>query len=222
VSGPKTAYVNQEISLEAVPDGVGKTVVSSLSYDWNLGDTYTEKGKSVSHVFRYPGEYVVVVEGSFAKQRAVARHEVKVLPVSFTLSKMPNGDVRVTNTASYETDLGGFSLRGGTSEFTFPKYTFVKANGTLTVPSLRIGSAPALALHDGQGTLVVSTGAEARVPQPSFATRLQPQVVTEVPKDEAPLAGEESTVIRIGADDATPQGGILNRFFARIARIFGS
>lgn len=221
IDGPKTAYVNQEVSFDAVPSGVGKTLENSLSYDWNLGDTYTGKGKSVSHVFSYPGEYIVVAEGSFAKQNAMARHEVKVLPVSFTLSKMPNGDVMVMNNASYEVDLGGFALRGQT-QFVFPKYTFVKANGTLIVPSTRIGRAGALSLHDGQGVAVVSTGGDPHRPQPVLATRQQAQVVTEVPEEDSLMVGAESTVIRIGETDTTPRAGVLNRFFARIARIFGS
>ncbi|MCR4285783.1 MAG: lamin tail domain-containing protein, partial [Candidatus Kaiserbacteria bacterium] len=54
IDGLKTAYVNQDVTFAVVPSGVGKTLESSLSYDWNLGDTYTEKGKNISHVFSYP------------------------------------------------------------------------------------------------------------------------------------------------------------------------
>lgn len=223
VKGPKTAYVNQEVTFEAVPSGVGKTIERSLSYDWNFGDTYTGKGKSGKHVFEYPGEYIVVAQGAFAKQEAMARHEVKVLPVSFTLSRNAKGDIEMKNNANYETDLGGFTLRGGSAPFTFPKYTFVKGNGTLVVPGKRIGSAPSLALYDTQGTSVFALGASAPAFRPQVATVQAQETVTDTPASDAPVARAEDTVIRIGENSGMSEPrGPLTRLWYRISRIFGS
>lgn len=222
IDGPKTAYVNQEVSFKAVPSGIGSTIEKSLSLDWNFGDTYTGKGKEARHVFEYPGEYVVVVEGAFAKQYAMARQEVKVLPVSFTLSRNAKGDIEVKNSANYETDLGGFTLRGGATSFTFPKHTFVKGNGTLVVPAKRIGNTSSLSLHDSQGVSVFALGGGAPVFRPQMAAGGRPETVTAQPKMDAPVASAESTVIRIGEPSAAPERGFLGSFFARIARIFGS
>jgi hypothetical protein len=222
IDAPKIAYVNQEVSFEAIPSGVGKTVMNSLSYTWNFGDTYTASSKNVSHIFRYPGEYIVVVEGMFAKQRAMVRHEVKVLPVSFTLSKMPNGDVEVKNNASYEVDLGGFSLRGQI-HFTFPKNTFIKSKGMLTVPVGRVGNAPALSLHDAQNAAVVTYGATVATPRATVpAPQRQVSVVTLSPQEETEaVVTPSSTIIRIGTPKEEIQEGILSRLFARITRMFG-
>ena len=84
---PNVVYVNQEIEFEAMPRGIGKTLMNSLSYTWNFGDTYTASTKKTKHIFSYPGEYIVVSEARYANQKAQVRHEVTVLPVSFTIKK---------------------------------------------------------------------------------------------------------------------------------------
>jgi len=232
IDGLKTAYVNQDVTFAVVPSGVGKTLESSLSYDWNLGDTYTEKGKNISHVFSYPGEYIVVVAGSFAKQSAVARHEVTVLPVLLELGRTPQGDVQLRNTAKHEVDLGGFVVHGDKS-FTFPKYTFVKAGGTLIVPKDRVGAhASNIALLDTQKVAVASSGEKVSVPKQTALT--QRSVRQEYPtapiknleQQEAPITASvevqesESAVIQIGNREVEEKG-VLAQFFNRVRGFFG-
>lgn len=161
VTAPKIAYVNQTIEFEAFPEGIGKTLMNSLVYSWNFGDTYVGNGKKISHVFSYPGEYIVVVEAVFAKQRVLVRHEITVLPTSFELSYTDSNDIMLHNNATYEVDIGGYVLQGN-AQFTFPKFTYVKGNGTLTVPKNRIGQqTSAVSLLDTERTHVALLGIPA-------------------------------------------------------------
>lgn len=161
VTAPKTTYVNQTIEFEAVPQGIGKTLMNSLVYSWNFGDTYVGNGKKISHVFSHPGEYIVVVEAVFAKQRVLTRHDITVLPTSFELSRTDSNDILLHNNAKYEVDIGGYVLQGD-SQFTFPKFTYVKANGTLIVPKNRIGQQTSVvSLLDTERTHVALFGIPA-------------------------------------------------------------
>ena len=142
VSAPSVAYVNQKVDFKIGATGPGKTILNSLAYEWNFGDTFTSTEKEPTHTFLYPGEYTVVVEGVYSKQIAQTRHEITVLPVSFTLSRGTQGELLLSNHSSEEMDIGGFTLQGTTS-FLFPKHTIIKAGGVLTIPATRAGSASA-------------------------------------------------------------------------------
>ncbi|MCF7815455.1 MAG: lamin tail domain-containing protein [Candidatus Pacebacteria bacterium] len=157
IKGPSLAYVNQEISLEAIPSGIGKTLMNSLVYIWNFGDTYTASSKKISHIFEYPGEYIVVTEAVYAKQKALVRHEITVLPVSFSLLKSEAGDVLLHNNSKYEVNISGFILKSD-SQLTLPMHTVLKANGTLTISSKRLQLRPGgiISLYDATGTFVTS------------------------------------------------------------------
>lgn len=227
VNAPRTVYVNQEVPFETVPSGVGETVQNSLSYTWNYGDTYTGTGKKPTHIFTYPGEYIVVVEGLFAKQQATARHEVTVLPVSFVLNVTPVGDVTIKNTAKYEVDLGGFTL-SGVSAFTFPKYTILRSGGTLTVPKARIGGGQSIALHDTQHTLVTSYGDVTEHVNRVYAKTTTVSATTSKAKEElvSETNGEKTaeepkeTIIQIGTAKKEESRGIAG-FFKNIFSFFG-
>ena len=227
VVAPRTAYVNQEISFEAVPSGVGETIARSLSYTWNFGDIYVGVGKKPTHVFTYPGEYIVVVEGVFAKQRTLARQEVTVLPVSFALGVTPTGDITIKNNAKYEVDLGGFTLSGA-SAFTFPKYTILRAGGTLTVPKVRIGGGQSVALYDTERTLVTSYGTVSKpIPQALAQATIPPASSSEAAekvekKEEVSSATipKNDTVIQIGTAKREEPRGIAG-FFKKLVSFFG-
>ncbi len=242
VQGPKIAYVNQEVSFEVMPEGIGPTLTRSLIYTWNFGDTYTASGKTSTHVFKYPGEYIVMVGGEYAKASAFSRHEVIVLPVSFALSYTESGDVRIQNNAPQEVDLGGFRL-GGSGSFTFPKFTMLKPKGVLTISKDRAHvSGRDLSLFDTQGALVVSTAPVvptlASIPQytrpsaplVSRTTTVAKAPVTELEKNEdeqklvqADTYTEESpqTIIQIGSvAGPEPEGGFFTRLVRKISSIF--
>ncbi len=226
VTAPKTAYVNQPVVFESVPTGVGRTIERSLKYTWNFGDTYTDIGKNPTHTFTHTGEYVVFLEGTFGSQYATARHEVKVLPVSFTMTQTQMGEIRIENSAPHEVDIGGFMLTG-TRTFIFPKFTILKSKGSLTVGGDRIGSTHTASLYDNAKVRVATLG---QAPTPVRAPVLVEKITSNSITEETPVAPRGSTIetpsqkiIQIGAieEPISKKGNMFARIFGGFARFFG-
>lgn len=154
---PNIAYVNQEVSFDVVASGIGNTLIESLQYTWNFGDSYGATGKQSTHTYQFPGTYVVVVRGEYARHNTIARHTLTVLPVTFTIERGALGELYVHNTAKYEVNISGYTLRGDTP-ITFPENTVLLPNSTLTIAANRIEDSvqKMLALYDGRDTMVAS------------------------------------------------------------------
>lgn len=238
---PHTVYVNEEVHLEAKPSGIGETIMDSLQYTWNFGDTYTQNGREVSHTYTRPGEYTMVLQGLYAKHNEIVRHDVTVLPTVFEITRAVNGDIIIHNKSPQEINLGGFAL-GLEKEFMFPSYTFVKAGGVLVVPTERVKKVHGLvALLDTKSVVVayekgatpksvLNTGMTLRKPTPQpLAGDISP-ASEEVQKktDTKPIAQvtkpeelTDDTVIQIGEAHASPEEGFVTRMFQKFTSLFG-
>ena len=111
-------YVHQPITFSVEPSGIGASLINSLSYQWNFGDGSVSTTKEPTHVFLYPGTYVVTVY------------------VSLTTS--PEGAVQINNDSPYEIDVSGYRLQGEDS-FRFPPYSILLPNQTVTIAPNKIG-----------------------------------------------------------------------------------
>jgi len=241
IHAPEIAYVNQKITFDVVPEGIGPTIRNSLAYTWNFGDTYTASRKESTHIFEYPGEYVVMVGAKFGSQSAMARHEITVLPVSFSLARTEEGNLLITNNAPKEVDLGGFQLTGDAS-FTFPPFTILKPGGTLTIAKDRarvLGEniqlrdtekmqVVALAPSRAPSSVVPYNRVAYAVPVSDTRSALDEKIpgMTTVHAEElvvetTPTFTASSTIIQIGnTQKDVEKGNFLARFFKRIAGIF--
>ena len=227
IEAPRTAYVNQEVKFVGEPSGVGKTIMNSLKYMWNFGDIETGTGKEPTHVFQYPGEYIVVSEAAFAKQKAQARHTITILPTSFTLTTTDKGDVVLSNKASHEVNLEGFTIRG-TRTFTFPRLSILRAGGSITIPKDKIGSTPTVALYDTQKTLVAATQPVVNPSVPRITYTTQPASVkpaAETKSESTEEFGKETAlkgpqVITIGNAEKDSDPGFFARVFQKIGSFF--
>lgn len=157
ISAPTIGYVNQPLQFEVTPKNVGKAIQNSLSYDWNFGNTQVATGKEVEHTFLYPGTYVVHVSGAFARQHATGRHEITILPVSFSLTQNAVGDIQVNNDSPYEIDISNYRLRAA-EVLQVPQNTLLLSNQTITIPKHKVGYQQGLmvGLYDAAGDLVAS------------------------------------------------------------------
>lgn len=157
VDAQKIGYIHQPISFTVEPSGIGDTLIDSLLYQWNFGDGFTATEKNTKHVFKYPGTYVVTVYGGFKRQEQVARHEITILPVKVSLTTNREGDVQVNSDSPYELDISGYRLRGE-KEFTFPPYSILLPNQTITIPRNKLGKTESsmVVLYDTETALVSS------------------------------------------------------------------
>ncbi len=161
VEAPNTVYVRQPVYFEVEPSGLGEVIMDSLSYEWNFGDMHTAAGKEVVHTFQYPGEYVVTVRGTYARHEQIARMNVVVLPVKFSITKNLRGDIQIHNDARYEVTISGYTLVGEKS-FVFPAQTIMLPGATITVPKEVLGTLnkKQIQLLDIEHTLAVAYNSE--------------------------------------------------------------
>ena len=152
IDGQTVGYVNQAISFSVSASGIGKTLAESLLYQWNFGDGNTALEDKPVHAFSYPGKYVVTVYGSYMRQEQVARHEITILPVALSVTKSSTGDVQINNDSPYELDISGYQLEGN-KLFTFPAYSVLLPNQTVTISQNRLGGSYAR-VKDTTGAVV--------------------------------------------------------------------
>jgi hypothetical protein len=155
ISAPSRVYVNQEISIRVEPSGLSDGILNSLNHRWNFGDVTTATRKEVSKRFAFPGEYVVTLHSQYKDYEAYARHTVLVLPVSFSITKGPQGNVQVHNNARYEVDISGYKIAGDTT-LTFPQGSVLLPNATITIPEERIKFTHNVTLFDNTSVQVAS------------------------------------------------------------------
>lgn len=152
IDGQTVGYVNQAIDFSVGAKGIGKTLVGSLSYEWNFGEGNRAFGEKTTHIFAYPGKYVVRVYGSYMRQEQVARHEITILPVALSLTTSNRGDVQISNDSPYELDISGYKIEGKKS-FVFPAYSVLLPNQTITIPQKLVGS-PYARIKDTTGAVI--------------------------------------------------------------------
>lgn len=156
LTAPKYAYVHQPVTFSVEPDGIPEVLLKSVGVNWNMGDLSVLRGQEVVHQYEYPGTYVVVANGKFNDHEATFRHEITVLPVTFSITKNSNGDLQVNNDSKYEVDLSGYSMRGSKT-VVFPEDTILLPNATLTIPRERLGDNGYAWLMDQAHVVVAST-----------------------------------------------------------------
>lgn len=173
VIAPKQAFVNQPVVFSVEASGVGSTVENSLQYRWNFGDANISNEKNPTHVFAYPGTYVVHVEASYATQEAENSVVVTVLPVALSLTTNSDNDIQINNDSAYTVDLSDYRLRGH-KVLELPQNTKLLSRQTITIPKEKITSSQSalIALYDSTGALVASI----------LPSSLQSEVVTVAPK----------------------------------------
>jgi hypothetical protein len=183
IDAQSIGYVNQPIPFSVEASGIGQSLIDSLRYEWNFGDTTIGSGVVTEHTYSFPGTYLVTVYGEYKRQRQVASHEITILPVAVSLTANAVGDVQVNNDAPYDIDLSGYRLVGH-SEVVFPPRSVLLSGQTITLPRERVReSVPVmLALYDAAGTLVAS-----RLPDSRGTVSSQSNFTTPVAVPDGPV-----------------------------------
>lgn len=154
IEATAVGYVNQPVEFSVEVSGLGKTIINSLTYSWNFGDLGTSSKKSTTHIFAYPGTYMVMNEASFQKHSAIASHEITILPVAISMTRNAYGDIQINNDAKYDIDISNYQLQGK-SRVTFPSNTILLSGQTITIPYAKTGGINLpVSLFDNKGVSV--------------------------------------------------------------------
>src|SRR3989339_577324 len=180
---PETPLVNKTKITAQIPAFVGLPVqfkasntVSDKScgkYSLNFGDgnsLETEKTfpipEKFSHIYYYPGEYIVTLEcyESYlsAEPDSSDKIIVKVISSEIVISKIGDAKdffIEISNNAPFEADISGWVLISYQNKFVFPKNTIIKSKNKIIVSpkttNFSILDKETLKLIDSEGETVL-------------------------------------------------------------------
>lgn len=120
--------------------GFQKQPIDNARFIWNFGDGTTKEGKSVMHVYKYPGEYIVILDVSSGYFSASDRVMIRAEKSKIIISSLGDGDgknnfIELSNPSNYDADISGWILRGGTTTFILPAHTYIGGNKKLIFAS---------------------------------------------------------------------------------------
>lgn len=105
-------------------------------YIWNFGDGETADGEKVSHAYKFPGDYNVVLNAGFSDGQAVSRTTVKVTEPLVTISEVNAKEqyVEIQNQDEQELNLESWILKSDSQKFVFPADTIINAKAKIKIP----------------------------------------------------------------------------------------
>ncbi|MEK7066547.1 MAG: PKD domain-containing protein, partial [Patescibacteria group bacterium] len=122
-----------DFSAEAgVPKGFSEQAVKFI---WSFGDGSSAEGGKVSHIYKFAGDYIVVLNASVSNLSAVSRTSIKVIGSSVFISNITNDWAEITNQGTYEINLKGWSISNNSGKFSFSTDTIIGPNKKISVPN---------------------------------------------------------------------------------------
>lgn len=135
-AGPdKTAVAGADVIFLGKALGLNKEPLENARYLWNFGDGAMAEGQNVKHVYKYPGEYIVVLDVSSGKYSASDRAMAKIIPNQLEIVEANQNYIKLHNGSNVELDISFWFLRAENSLFKFPLNTFIKTNKDLMIDS---------------------------------------------------------------------------------------
>ena len=198
-------FTGFSVSFSGAALGLYDETLPYATYRWNFGDGAVGVGKSVTHAYRFPGEYTVTLQVYNASLEATDRLLVSVTPASVTISRAsegPGGFVELENGSDREVDISGWilALHSGTPSFVFPPYTTLAAKRATVFPNAITGvSGDTTTL-----TLRLMNGADVFVPTPPVSSGV-PTVPT--PHSSTPSASL-STILPPATPSSRPSTSV--------------
>lgn len=112
-----------------------KKQIDSVYYLWAFGDGETGSGKTASHIFRYPGSYVVTltVSSSQGATAVTTTTKIAIFPALLRASIYEEGSsaVNIANDSSKDIDLSSWAIDIGSRRFTIPEHTILSAHESI-------------------------------------------------------------------------------------------
>ncbi len=122
----RLAVVGNNIVFKAIPAKTQNISPNNIRYQWSFGDGTIAQGDTISHAYRFAGDYVVVLNASYIDASAVSRTNVKVTNPNLSLTRVAGG-IEISNNSNWEINLEGWSLESGVLAFVFPRDTLLPA-----------------------------------------------------------------------------------------------
>jgi len=131
----KTAVAGADVVLEGKAYGFKKEPLENAIYLWTPGDGSSKEGKNIRHIYKYPGNYIAVLNVSSGDVSASDRINIKVVPNELRIIETKSEFIKLKNKSGVILDISGWFLRAGGSVFKFPDYSLVAVNSELIISS---------------------------------------------------------------------------------------
>lgn len=131
----KLAVVGADLEFRGTALGFKKEPLSNARYVWNFGDGQYRDGQNVTHYYKYPGEYMAVLDVSSGFNTASDKVLVKVSENKIEVVEANQNFIKIKNGSNFDVNVSGWFLRGGGNLFSFPENSFIKGGSVLTVAS---------------------------------------------------------------------------------------
>jgi len=135
----KTVLVGADTSFEAKVYGIKGGLIEDARVIWNFGDGGRSEGGNVLHNFRYPGKYVVFIDGASGEYSSTARLEVMAIKPEVFIKEIDSSlgaFILIRNDSSKDIDLSFWRLRTGDKYFSIPKNTYVLSKNEVAFASV--------------------------------------------------------------------------------------
>ena len=133
----KIVFVGQKTIFSGKAYGFNNEEIKDARFLWNFGDGTINEGNPLSHIYRYLGEYIVILNASSGIYANRDQLAIKVIapPIKITgLKPGENGFVEISNQSDYELDISGFNFSDGKKYFYFPENSVISPQSRLLVP----------------------------------------------------------------------------------------
>ncbi|MDP6659896.1 MAG: lamin tail domain-containing protein [Candidatus Pacebacteria bacterium] len=217
--GADTKFEGQSIGLEGEP-------MTNARYLWNFGDGSIREGENVLHNFKYPGDYVVVLNVSSGQYSASDKIVVSALPAQLKVARGEDGSVILGNREDREIDLSWWYIKSGDKTFQLPEMTYILGSSEIRFSSsvTELSEIAELSLLYPNGSIALlesENEPQNQVPQ-QVVTEVVPKKRAEIPVivpdiervSEAEIKGEEQVAAPIAARES-------DDFYKWILALFG-
>ncbi len=194
-NAPEVAFTGQLVNFEVDPGGGDNDRL--IRYTWNFGDGSTGEGKSVEHLYKHSGIYVVVVESYYLKETKIHKFQIEVLTPQISL-ETSGTNIILKNQSEQDMELSGMSLQSQSWTFEFPDHSWLVAGQSLTIE--RDGGSDEVYLYDQSGRPIISQQTETKSIKSAPVPRISAvSIVANGVRDESPEEVGEGGVS--GADE---------------------
>ena len=146
----KTVTVGANVEFRGQAFGLKDEPLTNARYLWVFGDGASKEGKNITHVYQYPGEYIVSLNVSSGEYSASDYLLIKAVPNQVFISEIKtgaNGWIELKNKSKEEIDISGCQIKYNDQNFIFPQSTRMRPGAYLVIPS----SVSGIIFYDGKG-----------------------------------------------------------------------
>jgi len=121
IVGADTVFVARAVNAS------GELIESNIRYIWNFGDGKTAEGERVTHAWKHPGRYALVLDVAYNKSAASDRITVTAREAGISISADGEGNIALQNGSKRDLDISFWHLQSLGLHFTIPENTFLLA-----------------------------------------------------------------------------------------------